>query len=170
MSIKSSKVLRMVGKSVDILGKIIETAQKKMLNFMSIIATPRPLHLRSTSRNPLSKSLDPPLMWYPVESHLRLIQFQESMTSCNFCITSFLLGRPMTAKRFRVVSIMSHFSNNYLRFSYVLDYTERLAFRRLIVIYIAKQINFWCAISATREAEGSYCTWPYMLYAIILYA
>ena len=35
-----------------------------------------------------------------------------------------------------IASIMSQFSNNYLRFSYVLGNTERLAFRRLIVIYI----------------------------------
>ena len=33
---------------------------------------------------------------------------------------------------FRVASITSHFSNNYLKFIYVLGYTERLAFRGLM--------------------------------------
>ena len=33
-----------------------------------------------------------------------------------------------------IASIVSHFSINYLRLSYVLCYTERLAFRKLVMI------------------------------------
>ena len=56
------------------------------------------------------------------------------------CVISQSMSGPSTVyvKRFSSsLNIMSHFSNNYLRFIYVLGYTERLAFRRLIVIYKA---------------------------------
>ena len=54
------------------------------------------------------------------------------------CVTS--MSEPSTVANCKlrrvssITSIVSHFSINYLRLSYILCYTERLAFRKLFMI------------------------------------
>ena len=51
------------------------------------------------------------------------------------CVTSMSEPSTVIVKRVSsIASIVSHFSINYLRLSYVLCYTERLAFRKLVMI------------------------------------
>ena len=51
------------------------------------------------------------------------------------CVTSMSEPSTVIVKRVSsIASIVSHFSINYLRLSYALCYTERLAFRKLVMI------------------------------------